>query len=187
MRLHMRISRLIFKSEMNVYLPKDLQAQVDSYKNQVNWSEVAQQAFVQKISQLAAHKKDKTMSDILTRLRASKAATENEMTIAGTEAGRKWCENRAEYIQIKRLAGMRDALPLDFDRFMESEESAALNIAAWACKGNFDTPYSWDEANQFWGKRGVGASTEQIEDLDYVTAFHDAVETFWDKIADEID
>ena len=89
---------------MNVYVPEALSKRMKAVRGEINWSEVAQQAFEQKLGELAATKLIPDMTDTIDRLRASRAKTTNNKTAAGREAGEAWAKSHAEYDQLERLA-----------------------------------------------------------------------------------
>ncbi|MGH8592347.1 MAG: hypothetical protein ACREX9_21875 [Gammaproteobacteria bacterium] len=90
-----------------ISLPNDLKSRMDEVAD-VNWSAMAARSFEQKLGQLAAQKETKTMQDVISRLRASKLAHEDEAHQDGHAAGEEWAKNCAEYSELRRLTDFSD-------------------------------------------------------------------------------
>ena len=52
-----------------ISVPLELKKRMDKVKEDVNWSALACRAFEQKLAEVASKKENKTMNDVITRLR----------------------------------------------------------------------------------------------------------------------
>src|SRR5262245_53668368 len=75
-----------------------------------NWSAIACRAFEQRLGELAAQKKEKNMSDVIERLRASRNAGNERMFEKGKEDGYEWARSSASAAELKRLDQFHDAM-----------------------------------------------------------------------------
>ena len=85
-----------------VSLPAELNrrmAQTDG----VNWSAIAVRAWEQEFGRLAEQKKEKDVTDIVDRLRASKRQSESEFYKDGFECGQQWAKGTAEAVELERI------------------------------------------------------------------------------------
>lgn len=91
-----------------IYVPDDLDSRMRKLKDQ-NWSEIACQAFIAKVGEIAQQKKGKDMQDVIDRLRASKQQGASKEYAKGAEAGRTWAKNEAEAEALERLHWLTNA------------------------------------------------------------------------------
>src|SRR5262245_47766624 len=98
-----------------ISIPLDLKARMDAAGEQVNWSAVAARAFEEKLAELASRKsaKERTMADVVQRLRASKLKGQDRRYKAGHDAGERWAKNLASAEELERLADFLDTLDCD--------------------------------------------------------------------------
>ena len=89
-----------------ISLPDELKARMDAVGEPVNWSAEAAKCFERLLGEIAARKKEKDMSDVIARLKASKIENDDEVNAAGFEAGRYWAKNIASYAQLRRASNM---------------------------------------------------------------------------------
>ena len=92
--------------KLNIYVPDEMKARMDAVEKSANWSAVAQRAFDLELKHLEAVKEIKDMSDVIERLRTSKARTVAEKAEEGREAGVNWAKHEAEYEELKRIAAL---------------------------------------------------------------------------------
>src|SRR5262245_57540294 len=111
-----RQSGNIFRTTISV--PLDLKKRMDAAGAGVNWSAVACRAFEVELAEIAARKKEKTMDDVIQRLRASKLRGASEAHKEGDAAGRKWARDHAEADELQNLENLLDLLDGEsgFDR-----------------------------------------------------------------------
>ena len=86
-----------------ISIPEDLKKRMDACRVEMNWSEIAAEAFEQKLGDVAANKQKKTMQDVIQRLKASRKRSEAEESKQGLKLGRKWAETAAEWDELERL------------------------------------------------------------------------------------
>lgn len=87
-----------------ISLPDDLKARMDAVQEPVNWSAEAAKCFERLLGEIASRKKEKDMSDVIARLRASKRDAEDDHYRLGYDAGKRWAEHHATYTQLERAA-----------------------------------------------------------------------------------
>jgi hypothetical protein len=104
----------------DLYVPDDLKVQMDAVGDKVNWSEVARPAFQAAVATLR-HRKDRTMTTAIERLRASKAQLIQNDEMEGKIHGRQWAENKASYEELVKIS--------KFDDFMKHLDSQSFTPA----------------------------------------------------------
>jgi len=171
------------------HLPDDLKAQMDAVTEPVNWSAEAAKCFQQVLGQIAQRKQEKNMNDVIARLRASKAKTQDDAGNAGYSAGAQWAKTAAEYLELERL----DALNLEhwFDGIPMAPWTQADRFVMHVLDLNPDEMHRDDIEElieRFWLQ--VGTSREAIENAAFGESF---IEEFargacdvFAKVADQI-
>ncbi|QJW93090.1 hypothetical protein [Frigoriglobus tundricola] len=94
---------------MNISLPTDLKREMDAVKD-VNWSNVAAEAFRLKLLEIRSSQKGATMQQVVNRMKAAAKLEESAEHRAGKQAGEKWARDTATPAQLRRLAEIRDEL-----------------------------------------------------------------------------
>lgn len=89
-------------AKMTVYVPGDLKGRMDQAEG-VNWSPLACKAFEAKLAEIITTKGAKDMQDVVARLKASKARTDDANRIRGREMGVAWASAAAEFADMQRL------------------------------------------------------------------------------------
>ena len=87
----------------SVSISTDLRERMDAVEEDVNWSQVAAEAFERKLAEIARRRTDRTWDRVVARLRASKLAWESDHFRQGREAGIEWAKFEAEWIQLINL------------------------------------------------------------------------------------
>jgi hypothetical protein len=113
---------------INVYVSDDLKARMDRAAEGVNWSSVAQGAFERALASIPAMEGSK-MSAVLERLKASKAEQVDSVAAAGFAAGRRWAENEADYLTLRRVgeydwSGFGEEIGVEFERVARIDPEA---------------------------------------------------------------
>ena len=81
-----------------------MKTRMDKAGDRANWSGIAQRAFGFELNHLEAVKEIKSMTDVIERLKQSKAAHINAELSDGRSAGVEWAKGFAEYGQLFVLA-----------------------------------------------------------------------------------
>lgn len=92
-------------ARVSIYVPDDLKGRMDAAGDAINWSEVARPAFVSALAN-HEHRKGKTMTTAIERLRASKAQFLSNTEQYGKQSGHSWAENRASYGELKSVSAI---------------------------------------------------------------------------------
>ncbi|MCB1533248.1 MAG: hypothetical protein KDJ44_00655 [Rhodoblastus sp.] len=87
-------------ARMSIYVPDDLKGRMDDLES--NWSAIAQVAFEREI-RLHPKLTENEMQATIERLRASKKAQIDDVIQAGVEAGKKWAQDEAEYLDLTKV------------------------------------------------------------------------------------
>jgi hypothetical protein len=172
-----------------ISVPDELKARMEQASS-TNWSAVACRAFEQTLGDIAAQKREKTMQDVIERLRATKLAHEDEMTKAGREAGRIWAREVATYDELRRAAEYTDfgvGEPIgpyshqDLLAFhiLGIEEDDDRNMKAFG-----RVPPS----EEFWDRVAAEAdvSEKQLLNEDFTVGFLEGASGVWDEVANKI-
>jgi len=100
-------------AKINLYVTEDLKRRMDKVKD-ANWSAVAAAAFEKRLGEIAEQKAQKTMADVIARLRGSKLTSASEIERWGHQDGRRWAMEKASYDELRRLAEYNEqVLPLE--------------------------------------------------------------------------
>jgi hypothetical protein len=124
-----------------ISVPRDLKRRMDAAKEPINWSAIACRAFEEKLAEIATKKEEKTMADIIQRLRATKPDLIYQQGLAD---GRRWASEQAEYEDLLRL-----------ERFYEKKRSGR----DW--EKFFDRDYglpTWEQIRESFSKENQGKS-----------------------------
>jgi hypothetical protein len=179
-----------------ISIPQDLKRRMDAVEGQVNWSAVAAFAFEEKLAEIASRRKEKSLDDVIQRLRASRLRSDNSNYRAGEEAGERWAEREAEAEQLKNLA--------DFLQFVDMQGGGqggrdnSFFCGIWDSR-SFGTTTSHQlffaieetsrndhgAAKRFW-EAVLGKDARKAENLDFLRGFAAAAERVWIEVKDHI-
>ena len=90
--------------KMTIYVADGLKQRMDAVGEGIKWSQVACAAFEQKLGELAAGRSQKSLDDVIQRLRASKLEYEAQAEKSGRRDGLQWARNSASYLNLSNLA-----------------------------------------------------------------------------------
>lgn len=90
-------------ARVSIYVQDELKARMDRIGEAANWSEVVRPAILSEVAS-HEHRKGKTMATVVERLRASRIKHDQEMETLGTEAGRTWASDTAEFAELQRVS-----------------------------------------------------------------------------------
>jgi hypothetical protein len=152
-------------ARINIYVPDELKARMDSAGDTVNWSEVARPAIQAAVANFE-HRKGQTMTTAIERLRASKAESAQASLSDGRAGGRQWAENHASYKELRRL--------MDHDLHQVDAESALRNAV---------DPKEELDYHEFLHST-VGADNEY--DDEYIEGFAKGAQEFFAEVYDKL-
>ncbi len=170
-------------AHLNVYIPEDLKRRMDKVKDPPSWSQVACDAFERKLGELAAQKKDKVMSDVVQRLRASKLSADSNLQQAGRIDGEEWAKNSAEVPELERLEA-------DYLRMGRDWEACFPTDDAYSGASRFVFTISPDDkgdrsaVRDFWD-RYASEGVEWGEDP-YIWGFAEGALALWIQVKGQI-
>jgi hypothetical protein len=160
-------------ARVSIYVTDDLKKRMDATGDAINWSNVAQPAFLAALA-THEHRRGPTMQTAIERLKASKAQYEAKQSADGKEAGRLWAANTATYEDLVKVSKI-DLDGVLLDGVLLDAPSSML-FQALTDDGNL-TPN--DVAENCFGE-------EAWPSEDYVVAFIEGAQEFFDEIQDEI-
>jgi hypothetical protein len=150
-----------------LYVSDNLKKRMDATGGTINWSEVVRPCIHRAVADFE-HRKERTMTTALERLRASKAEYEKELTERATEAAQAWVNDDAEYGDLVRLANIR----------LESGMDVGAAVAqAVDPNDEFTTAELADH---------LGIEESDLSDNDFLWDFVAAVQDAYREIADKI-
>lgn len=114
---------------ISIYVPDDLRARMGKVED-ANWSQVACRAFELKLGELAASRQEKTMDNVIERLRASKLDAEDEFHKEGREMGEEWAKGSATFAELRGLDKAIDNYGTDWDRILHGGEYGFVGLVA---------------------------------------------------------
>ncbi|MGH8502011.1 MAG: hypothetical protein ACREVE_05965 [Gammaproteobacteria bacterium] len=163
-----------------IYVPDDLRERMDQASEEVNWSQVACRAFEMKLGELATTKREKDMTDVIQRLRASKIEDEAELYTDGKDLGREWAKDTATWLQLKRVPASHDQM------FRENliDDGA---LGHWvACKIIGDNDADWQTINEFWSEVVGEIDDARVNDDDFIRGFVDGANEIYGEVASAV-
>lgn len=168
---------------VSVYVSDDLKLRMDMVEG-VIWSRIACDAFESKLGEIAAERKEKTMQDVVQRLRASKIRMLDDIAKEGREAGIEWAKNEAEAVQLRRLERHLSRLQFRDEAFILPEDQPTTGARQFAkvVDGEPDSPFA--DLNDFW--RCVLGDDVPPPDDHFVQAFAEAALEIWDQVSGKI-
>lgn len=125
-----------------ISVPRDLKRQMDAVKEPVNWSAIACRAFEEKLTEIATKKEEKTMFDIIQRLRTTKPDLIYQQ---GQADGRRWASEQAQYEDLLSLEQLYDKKRegRDWEKFFDRDYG-------WP---------TWEQIKKSFSKVGQGKGT----------------------------
>jgi hypothetical protein len=173
---------------MSIYVPINIKAKMDKVKEPVNWSALACRAFEDKLAEIASRKENKTMSDVVQRLRATLRKQKSVDYQVGYGVGRAWAERVADVAELFRLDKLRRECPNEYARdwskgwqsLFDDNVDMRLKIAETIKGQKLDIA----EMRDFWDQTLDDYDTVSG---DHVHGFADGALALWDSVKDEVE
>lgn len=108
---------------INLYIADALEERMAGYRDRLNWSRIAQEAFEQAIK-IEEMKGENMQEAQLERLRVSRKANAETNHARGFARGKEWALDRAEFDELERVVSIDQDWPGDDPR-----ESAQYELA----------------------------------------------------------
>jgi hypothetical protein len=172
-------------AKMTVYVPDDLKGRMDKVEG-VNWSPLACRAFEAKLAELITKQGAKDMSDVITRLKASKAEAGDANRTMGREMGDRWASSSAEAEELGRLEAWAEG---DWEEQLEdSDPNAAFGPSHHLVDVIEGGHAGRSDSDEFW------TFFEDMYDLDpeyrwkhaFLVGFVEGALEVWSKVKDQI-
>jgi predicted hydrocarbon binding protein len=155
---------------VTLYVPDDLKTRMDEAGEAINWSAVAQRAFMEAVLTRAVRKDASDMTSVVERLRASKERVEAAQQESGQDCGKTWAKETAEYDELERIA-----------RFHESGHDPSDLVAALRHLIDPEDEMSPHEWHSFWEQHGCGEPTHA-----FAEGFIKGAVEVYDEVADQL-
>jgi hypothetical protein len=143
---------------MTISFSRELKARMDKVKEPLNWSAVAARAFETTLGEIANRKVEKTMEDVVYRLRASLRDDEDESYKPWFSKGQDWARKNASARQLKRLSNAYARCGTDWNVCFDPHG----NWFTFAQEIEGDPDLEFSDAQAFWD----GALGEESTDAD---------------------
>lgn len=163
-----------------ISLPDELKARMDALDMQVNWSAEAAKCFEKLLGAVAAKKQEKSMNDVIARLKASKIESEDEDSRLLYNAGRQWAESTASYPELRRAARMHE----DDERWGGRYDAYGAPVYI-ACE-IMDVDADRNEGEAFWENAGVKLLDEYYEDDNLIRKFLEGAASVWHEVESKL-
>jgi len=166
--MHTSFGDVCIMPRVTLYVPDDLKARMDEAGADVNWSAVAQRAFMEAVLTHAVRKDDSDMTSVVERLRASKERVEAAELEFGQRCGKKWAKETAEYDELVRIA-----------KFHQTNAEANLaTLQQLIDPGGEKTIFEWVD---FWRDHG-----DQEPSDTFASGFIEGAAEIYAEVADQL-
>jgi hypothetical protein len=174
------MSKKFFRT--TVAIPAELWRRMHNVREKVSWSAIACEAFRDKLGEIAERKQQKTLDDVIDRLRKSMHETEDELFRDGYAAGEKWARNSARAIELRRLEAFRVRCGHDWEQLFQADECRAFEIIFRAIQP--ESGRGRADAANFWGDI-VDVSTQPVED-EFIRGFSEGALDVWNVVKHQL-
>ena len=176
-------------AKMTIYVPDDLKRRMDEVEG-VNWSPLACRAFESKLAEIISQRGAKNMSDVVSRLKASKAKTTDEAMLRGQQAGKAWASDLAEAVELLRLEDWSTSDHGGWswqDHFLSSDDSNSAfghdhQLAEFISGEDLDR----SDGNRFWVVALGDGSREDRNSGSFLVGFVEGALAVWDEVKDQL-
>jgi hypothetical protein len=157
---------------VTLYVSDDLKARMDAAGKAVNWSAVAQRAFLEAVLTRAVRKDASDMTSVVERLRASKERVEAAQLEFSKSCGNRWAKQSAEYDELERIARFDEHAEeeVDLQRLQRLIDPTGEMIARLY--------RTWDD---FWEQHG----DREVNDV-FARGFVEGAVEVYDEVADQL-
>jgi hypothetical protein len=160
----------------SISIPTSLKKRMDGVSEDVNWSEVALEAFASKCDQIDKKKEARAMQDTINQLRASLKEEASSQYRAGEKSGATWVRKKAMSPQLLRLKKCHDEAGYDWGRLFDMSAYTVAEEVFSRIEGMEGNP-DRTEAARFWESVCGNTSPED----DFVQGFVEGALALLDK------
>lgn len=172
------------KRNKTISIPNELFDAIEGYRD-VNWSEVAAEAYRRHVDLLK--RKEFPMSAI-DRLRKSKAEATSEAYEAGKLAGARWATESAEWTELRNLSRFKQEIERNYqvDYFTDDDEEGSAYSSSQDLFYRLDPRRDGDvsASQEFW-ERWLVDDIDGI-DSDLLRGFLDGAVDVFDDVKDQL-
>ena len=162
-----------------ISIPQALKRRMEKTTGE-NWSAIACHAFEDKLAEIASKKEQKSLDDVILRLRASKQKAGTVAFNEGREVGSDWCRNRAEVPELERLESAIESLGTDFESWAVGSAFGVGEQMVFAMRP--DAHGQRGEAREFWELALGDPRNKRWHDADFIRGFVDAALEIWREV-----
>jgi hypothetical protein len=168
-------------ARMTISIPNDVRKRMERVKDAVNWSAIAAGAFEHKLGEIASKQKEKSMENVVARLRASKLTHASHQNKEGYDAGVRWANDTADYDDLVRL---RD---LEIDEFFAGQPKAPYSASDYLAFAILDIDVEGTDrgGNREYTERLWGEQDERDEE-EFCTGFCEGALSVFNKVAGQL-
>ncbi|WP_457155052.1 hypothetical protein [Mesorhizobium sp. P5_C1] len=158
-------------AKMSIYVSDELKERMDGRPND-NWSSIAQRAFELQIN--STLKEGTDMTEVIERLRASKAKLEERERPQWTKDGREWAAGHAEIDELTRVC------EIDVDAYDDADDLLLVLCAAYNDDPNPDRDQVADICEQLTGSPKKRPTRNQL------AWYIEGAQQVWEEVKDEV-
>jgi hypothetical protein len=176
-------------AKITIYVSDHLKARMDAVEG-VNWSPLACRAFEAKLAEISSEKSDKSIVDVVNRLRGSANAFNDAAYMEGKQHGRQWAQDHATAEELDSLEKLtskwtedlwgRDLDPGPDAEFTDREvlfNQIRFNVNG--ARGDRDAArIFWDDTEPQKGRKHDGPR--------YLRGFADGALSLWRDVKDKL-
>jgi hypothetical protein len=166
-----------------ISIPDDLKKRMDRVKEPVNWSAIAKEAFELKLGDLARNRKEKTMDNVVERLRASKIQRVNTITKEGQQAGAEWAKDTAEFDELERIDEVNTN---EWFNGIPNAPYGWCDYLAFMILGTREDELSGEVSRDFWEAAVGDASDSRLKSEEFLTGFIDGASEVYRSVASKL-
>ncbi|GMR20204.1 MAG: hypothetical protein BMS9Abin36_0799 [Gammaproteobacteria bacterium] len=177
-------------ARITIYVPDNVKERMDEWED-VNWSQTAVQAFEIKMGELAQTLKEKTMEQVIDRLRASKLKSGNEEYQTGYKNGMEWAKGYAETVHLDMLGDLSEGIN-DWEEWCESSKYTAYSpsehlISNIVTEIDYDREMAKDQWTSILGEpENYPLEWKIIDKPDFLRGFTDGALAIYEKVIDQL-
>lgn len=163
-------------ARMTITMPAVLKEEMESVKDEVNWSGVAAEAFRGKLLELTSQRKGTTMTEVIERMKAAEELERNHDYAEGKKAGTTWAQKTATPKQLRRLE--QEYNPSES---LTGEPNAFgwAGVVFWLIFGDVDHR---NELNDFWESTLGENDSNKINEVSFAEGFIDGAIEVWEAV-----
>ena len=179
------MSKLI-REVVSISVPGSLRKRMKGLKEPVNWSQVATQAFEERLASMKQVKEAISMEEVVQRLRVSRRNDGNPDFKKGLEAGRVWAQQAAKWQELERLAKKYSSAAWEKtgDGSRQSEASTHFSLLLYDATDLRDLHHNL--MRDFWDVWAIGVPESGVV-FDFIHGFWKGAVDVYEEVRDQVE